>query len=38
VQQGIATWPGVPLQAGRHHLEIVADNGATDSITWETVP
>jgi beta-galactosidase len=38
VQQGIATWPGVPLRAGRHHLEIVADNGATDSITWETVP
>ena len=35
---GIATWPSVPLVAGRNELRVRTDTGATDSVTWEGRP
>jgi hypothetical protein len=38
VQGGIATWPGIALQAGRNRLQARGDNGATDNIRWVVTP
>ncbi|RZJ04974.1 MAG: glycoside hydrolase family 2 protein, partial [Rubrivivax sp.] len=38
VQDGVARWAGITLQPGRNRLQARGDNGATDNITWVSIP